>query len=930
MAVLSVVLVAGVSAAILVSANEADRASADISVQQVLSELAGQRAELAGNARDWGAWDATYDFVKGDNPDYLSDNLATSTMRNLDINVFAVYDAMGKLLSAVQAESFSGAPATLPGVSELLHASPRLNLASGMLASVSGIVRLPNDRLMLVASAPIKPTESGRARPIGSLVLGRLLDEAHLDAVSAETQHAVEIRGIPDAREEGPSRKKVEVWSGGSSVLESTTTLIDLNGDVAAQLVIASDRLARSNALFTLVLLSWGLLVTLFCSALVLRHGIRGIVLDRILSLSAQVDRIRQSGHTERVLVGGDDEIASLGANVDRMLESLEESRAELQRAHDELEARVVERNAELIRAVSELEEEVQGRIAAEDGLAASEARSRLLIDNLTDTVFTLDADGSITYVSPAVEWAFGYLPADLVGKPIAVLLTLPSAKAVARRLERGLAKEGTTLNLDAVTAEGEELSVEMVLSPIDASIGAVQGIIRDVTARRRYEDELLHIASHDFLTGLVNRRRFEEELERVLASAKRHGTEGAVLWIDLDDFKDVNDTLGHHAGDELLVDIARALRASVRAESVLARLGGDEFAVLLPVATRDQAGEAGDRLLAEIAKVHIFFEGRIVRARGSMGIVMFPGDGLEVEELLARADTAMYRAKQLGRARSVFFTRDEEWHDEIERSRAWADQIELAVREDTLSAFAQPIVSLGDGVAHSFELLVRMLDVDGDLIPAASFIGVAERTGLVVEIDLWMLEEAVRILGEFNDQRVRVNINVSPRTLGDERFLTDITRLAAASNLTAERLGLEIVESAVVVDVGRAQDVLGELKRSGHRVLLDGFGSGFTSFLHLQKLPIDTLKIDGSFIQRLGERSDEQHLVRAMVEMARGLGMGTVAECVETGAAIEVLRRLGVESIQGNYVGRPGPARSVIGAELAHSEARSILLAGL
>ncbi len=245
-----------------------------------------------------------------------------------------------------------------------------------------------------------------------------------------------------------------------------------------------------------------------------------------------------------------------------------------------------------------------------------------------------------------------------------------------------------------------------MVLSPVDASIGAAQGIIRDVTARRRYEDELLHIASHDFLTGLFNRRRFEEELERVLASTKRQGTEGAVLWIDLDNFKDVNDTLGHHAGDELLVDIARALRASVRAESVLARLGGDEFAILLPVATRRQARDAGERLLAEIAKVHIFLEGRFVRARGSMGIVMFPGDGLEVDELLAHADVAMYRAKQMGRARSVFFARDKEWHDEIEDRRSWAEQIELAVRENTFHAFAQPIVGLGDGVVDSFELL--------------------------------------------------------------------------------------------------------------------------------------------------------------------------------------------------------------------------------
>ncbi len=196
-----------------------------------------------------------------------------------------------------------------------------------------------------------------------------------------------------------------------ASEFEGSADLLDLNGDVASQLVVTTHRDARSSAMFTLVLLSCGLLLAGFGSTFVLRYGLHGIVLERILTLDAQVDRIRRSGHAERVLVTGDDEIASLGENVDLMLQSLDESHAELQRTHDELETRVAERTAELVRAVSDLEEQVEGRCTAEQELAASEARYRLLIDNLTDTVFTLDSSGLITYISPGVEWAFGYLP---------------------------------------------------------------------------------------------------------------------------------------------------------------------------------------------------------------------------------------------------------------------------------------------------------------------------------------------------------------------------------------------------------------------------------------------------------------------------------------------------------------------------------------
>ncbi len=926
MTILSLLLAAAAAGAILVNANRTDRAETLRSVQLVHDTLAASRAELAGNAKDWATRDDTHRLVAGEYPEYFADNLSANGMRNLDINLFAVYDGTGRLVQAKTADSASRQPIDLPGVEDLLFSSPRMNVASGVVRSVSGLVRLPNGRLLLASAAPVVPTDGATSTPNGTLVMGKLLDSERLRGLSRNVQHTVRLRSMP-----GPSKttaaEQAQVRPGWFSSSDGIASLTDTNGDVVGEMVVRADGSAWNGAVLALTLLSCGLVLLQLTTVYILRYGLRGLLLDRVFMLNAQVERIRQSGSVEHVMVPGSDELSTLGENVDQMVQALDESRRELQRAHDELEVRVEERTADLSQAIAELEEQIAGRRAAEDGRAASDERYRLLIDNLTDTVFTLDRDGCITYVSPGVEWAFGYLTEDLVGKSIAALLTLPSASTVARQLERGLSKDGTVLGLDAVAADGRELDVEMVLTPLDVELGSAQGIIRDVTARRRYEDELLHMASHDFLTGLANRRRFEEELGRVLATAQRHDTEGAVLWIDLDNFKDVNDTLGHHAGDDLLMDIARTLRSAVRAESLLSRLGGDEFAVLLPLATREEAQGAADRLLDEISNVHVFFEGRVIRASGSMGIVMFPSDGLDVGELLARADMAMYRAKQLGRARSVFFTRDDEWHDEIEDRRAWTEQIELAVSENGLAAFAQPIVGLGDGLTGCFELLVRMLDIDGGYIPPDRFIGIAERTGLIVDIDLWMLREAVRLLVEFDDQCISLNVNVSARTLGDSRFVAEVARLIEESGVSAERLGIEITETAIIVDVASVQDVLRELKRIGCRVLLDDFGSGFTSFLHLKQLPVDTLKIDGSFVQRLHENPNDQHLVRAMVEMARGLGMGTTAEFVETGEAAELLREFGVETIQGFHVGRPGVAREIIQGELAHSDAREILL---
>jgi diguanylate cyclase (GGDEF)-like protein/PAS domain S-box-containing protein len=541
-----------------------------------------------------------------------------------------------------------------------------------------------------------------------------------------------------------------------------------------------------------------------------------------------------------------------------------------------------------------------------------SEQRYETLVENLSDVVFTIRPDGTLEFVSPAVVDMFGIEATEATGKTLERLLGERAADQVQRRIERGLPEKGTHLAIDGCATPEGPIDVDVVLTP-GPSDASIQGILRDVTALRRHQNELLHMASHDFLTGLWNRRRFEEELARALSNLARGGESGAVLWLDLDGFKDVNDALGHRVGDELLVRISQRLAGTVRVGSSVARLGGDEFGVLMPSADADAALAVAERLLKAIADVRLNVDGRLVRTSGSLGIVLYPDHGTELDDLLVRADVAMYRAKDLGRSRAVVFDPGVLGEAGVEDRGAWTDIVEMAIEEDGLVAFAQPIRDLATGQTVSFELLVRMEDFDGAVISPDRFLPVAERTGMIVDIDRWIVRQAFSILERHADAPFRLNVNASPRTLSDPRYLDALEALVTASPVDPSRLTIEVTETAVIVDVAGIIDTLRRIRSLGCRIALDDFGSGFTSFLHLKQLPVDDIKIDGTFIRHVTDSVDDQHLVRAMVEMARGLKLRTTAEFVESEEAADLIRSFGVELAQGYAIGRPTHSDTVV-----------------
>ncbi len=413
---------------------------------------------------------------------------------------------------------------------------------------------------------------------------------------------------------------------------------------------------------------------------------------------------------------------------------------------------------------------------------------------------------------------------------------------------------------------------------------------VGNVGDAQRLEEQLRYQADHDSLTGHFNRRRFDQEVAGQLVQAARHRRPGALLLIDVDAFRFVNDSLGHEAGDRLLREVSAILGEEARDTDVLARLGGDEFALLLREVDEEGALVAANRVIAG------------VKARSdptvgaSVGIATFDGSGeLTADDLLIAADIALYEAKEAGRGQAVVYT------GERHRNLTWVERIREALADERLIVYAQPIVDLKSRQVARDELLVRMLDPDGDVIPPNAFLPTAERFGLVTEVDRLVLSKAIELAGRSRP----ISVNVSGRSLSDERLIDDV-REAIGSGLNPAWLGFEITETAAVANMAEAERFARTVTELGCSLGLDDFGTGFSSFSYLKHLPVQYLKIDIEFIRELRASRVDQKLVQAMVDIASAFEQETVAEGVEDSDTLALVQGLGIDYAQGFYIGRP------------------------
>ena len=457
----------------------------------------------------------------------------------------------------------------------------------------------------------------------------------------------------------------------------------------------------------------------------------------------------------------------------------------------------------------------------------------------------------------------------------------------------------------------------ERLLTQSDPAIDAVLGkldpgdrkiVVSALAKAEKTEAELRYIADHDSLTGLLDRRRFRAEVDQYVSFSARYGGQGAVMIIDIDGLKAVNDSLGHHVGDNLLRQIAAIMCERVRATDIVARLSGDEFAVLVPQTDTAGALQLGEDLRAQVAESAAPAP-EAESATISVGITMFGGKrDIGAEAVLVAADQAMYQAKEEGRNQIALYQDPGAPRRRQRRAQTTTARIREALTHDRLSLHTQPIRSLASGVIERYELLLRMTGEDGELLPAASFIETAERSGMVQELDRWVVARALELLAEREraGQPVSLHVNLSGASLTDVSVIEFIERRLDEGDADPSRCTFEITETARVDDYQAAAGFADRLTEFGCQVAIDDYGAGFGSFHYLKQIPFDVIKIDGAFVRDMPRSDADQLTVQAIVQIARGLGKTTIAEYVQDDATTQMLREYGVDLAQGFHLGKP------------------------
>jgi diguanylate cyclase (GGDEF)-like protein/PAS domain S-box-containing protein len=569
---------------------------------------------------------------------------------------------------------------------------------------------------------------------------------------------------------------------------------------------------------------------------------------------------------------------------------------------------------ANLRQAIAELRtaESLQSRYLEE----TEQERARLvsLLSAMNLGILFVAADSRVIYHNPAFSrmWMIEE-GAALIGLPVHEVLshaasTLARPDHFSRHLLSVLETHELSNSYEIQMTDGR------VITELDYPVRDREGrfighlwIYEDVTRERQTAEQLVYLAERDALTGLYNRHRFQQELARTMLDSDRHQVQCAVMFFDLDEFKTINDSYGHRAGDALLIRVAGEIGALVRRNEVLARLGGDEFAILLPGVQSNEAEVLADRVVRAIAQIPFRFEGQSLRLTTSLGIAYYPGQAVDADDLVARADIAMYQAKDAGKNTWRVFRADQDADSEMRSRLSWGERISNALDKELFQLHFQGVYRAEDGALSHLEALIRMIDErnPGQLIMPGHFIQLAEKNGRILDIDRWVIREVLRLLAA-NHAIPSIAVNLSGRSLSEPSLPQYIGDELRRSGISPSRLIVEITETAAVSDLHDAQRMIEALRHLGCGVCLDDFGVGFASFAYLKHLHVDTIKIDGLFIRGLPNEPDNQVFVQAMVSVALGLGKSVVAEYVEDRPTLALLRQFGVDLVQGYYLDRP------------------------
>ncbi|UXY15140.1 EAL domain-containing protein [Chitiniphilus purpureus] len=543
----------------------------------------------------------------------------------------------------------------------------------------------------------------------------------------------------------------------------------------------------------------------------------------------------------------------------------------------------------------------------------AERARLTALLSAMRFGVLFVDQDNRVVFHNPAFCALWGIpMQVSIVDKPIGQVLQQAENRPAIGDILAHYLQEAAQID-DRVDYGELVMNDGRVLTQQCYRVGGGQGnrgrmwIYEDVTQERQLAERMISLAERDALTGLYNRHRFQQELERMVSEADRRQTSMALLFFDLDEFKYVNDTFGHGIGDELLNAIAREIGAQVRRHEVLSRLGGDEFAILVPDCTEFEVGKLAERIVASIAQIQFKIDGHLLRPSSSVGVALFPQHASSPGELVAHADSAMYQAKAAGKATWRLYRPDADPSRTALNRLSWKDRIVEALEQDGFELHFQGVYGAKDRQLAHLEALVRMHDTQnpGNLILPGHFIPHAEKTGKIVDIDRWVIKRTIELLAG-RPHIPSIAINVSGRSFDEPELPEFISRLLSLHRVDPRRLLVELTETAAVSDLRDAQRFIDALRATGCTVCLDDFGNGFASFAYLKQLKADILKIDGFFVRDLAHDRDSQVFVRGIVDMAHAMEKTTIAEFVENETIYDMLVEFGVDLVQGYYLDKP------------------------
>jgi len=544
-------------------------------------------------------------------------------------------------------------------------------------------------------------------------------------------------------------------------------------------------------------------------------------------------------------------------------------------------------------------------------------AHEHAFVNELLDTapviIITQSINGSIVSINSLGCELLHTDSSKLIGKPFEKILVAPlnnDNQQLIRDLRSGRLK---LLHHDA-PINNHQLGIRTIswvhkfLVNQDSKTVTTLTIGQDITDQKNAEANLTWVADHDPLTNLFNRRRFLSEFEQQLKIAERYQNSGAILYFDLDQFKYVNDSSGHSAGDELLKKVAESLQSVVRTSDILARLGGDEFALLMPETDSEGASKLAQKVLNTLRMIEFQSSGNSHNISASIGISIFPEHGSSSQDFMSNADLAMYQAKEAGRGRWHLFAPEDQTKELLKTRVQWKEKIDAALKEERFILHYQPILDIKRNKILHAEALVRMISRDGELIMPGDFIPTAEHTGLINQLDLTVLKLAFKTLRSMRAAKnpLKLSINLSGRAFDNPELLNYLKKELNKSDIDAKKLIFEVTETTAVANFTAAKDMMAEIKKTGAKFALDDFGVGYASFYYLRQLPVDYIKIDGSFIRQLANHKEDQILVQAIAEISRVSGKHTIAEFVGNQAILDLIKTYGIDYAQGYHIAKP------------------------